>query len=281
MRLLLWAWLAALLLLLASPSRARAEEPAVISVPPRTPPPPANPKLRPEADVSRFVGKPITSIEVSLDDETWHLPEMPKVTSVRPGQTMSGQAARRAMDDVLESGMFARARIAAVADGAGVKMVVHVVQRRLVELLRLDLHGAPLERDELLREADLLEGGEILGTDIPEYQERLLRYLARRGYPTASVTLTTRDTDDPARVMVIVDIAPGGPRVLQRRVFYVFGAESRVLHPVLEDYRVTVGDRCDENAFDAADAAMAAHLRSLGYQRAELSHDLVFADNLV
>ncbi len=260
---------------------------AVISIPPPSTPAPANPNLEAEADGSAFVGKPITAVEVALDDDTWAIPELPKITVVRPGQTMNGSAARRAMAELLDSGRFARARVVARADGAGVRMVVHVAQRRLIQTLRLDVHGAPVERDELLREADLAERGEVLGVELPAYRARMERYLARRGFPTATVTIESRETDDPARVLILVDVEPGGARVLQRRVFYVVdpdGAPSpslRALTPVLDRYRVGVADRADEAALDAADLAMGVRLHGVGYQRASLTHDLVFADNLV
>jgi outer membrane protein assembly factor BamA len=274
---------------LSRPAHAQepSSSPAVLTVPPPSTPPPANPKLEPQEDVSAFVGRPITRIEVSLDDTTWTIPALPKVISVRPGQTMSGAAARRAMAEVLDSGRFARARVVAIADGPGVRMVVHVAQRRIIETLRIDLHGAPIEKDELLREADLSERGEVLGVELPVYRTRMERYLARRGFPTATVTIQSRETDDPARVLVLIDVAPGGERVLQRRVFYVVdpdGAPSpslRQLSPVLEGYRVAVGSRADEAGLDAADTAMEARLHALGYQRASLSHDLVFVDSLV
>ena len=93
------------------------------------------------------------------------------------------------MEEILDDGRFARRACGAVADGAGVRIVVHVTQRRLIETLRLDLHGAPIERDELLREADLAEGARCSGSSSPVYQARIERYLARRGFPTATVTI--------------------------------------------------------------------------------------------
>ncbi len=59
-------------------------------------------------------------------------------------------------------------------------MIVHVAQRRLIQTLRLDLHGAPVERDELLRDADLAENGEVLGVDMLAYRARIEQFLARR-----------------------------------------------------------------------------------------------------
>jgi outer membrane protein insertion porin family len=275
---------------LAFAALGRADDyapPVVLSVPPRSTPPPASPKLEPQADLSAFIGRPITTIEIALDDDTWTIPDLPKVTSVRPGQTMNGSAVRRALEEVLDTGRFARGRVAAIADGAGVRMIVHVAQRRLIQTLRLDLHGAPIDRDELLREADLSQGGEVLGVEIPLYRARMERYLARRGFPTGTVTIQSRETDDPTRVLILIDVSAGGARILQRRVFYVVdpdgspSANSHSLSPVLDGYRVLVGERADEEALDAADAAMVVRLRALGYQKASLSHDLVFVDNLV
>ena len=42
-----------------------------------------------------------------------------------------------------------------------------------------------------------------------------------------------------------------------------------------------VGGRADETALDAADTAMEARLRAVGFQKADVSHDLVFASGLV
>jgi outer membrane protein assembly factor BamA len=253
----------------------------VLSAPPPRAAPAANPKLEQSADLSPFLGRPITRIDVSLDDDTWTLPELPKIGSVKTGQPLSGYVARLMMEEVLSSGRFARARVAVAANDAGVGVIIHVVQRRLIETLRLDLHGAPVERDEMLREADLVEGGEILGVDIPAYRARIESYLARRGFPTAAVTIESRETDDPTRVLVIVDLQPGGARVLQRRSFYVFGADAQSLRPLLEGYRVGIGQRADESALDAADTAMAARLRALGHHKAEVTHDVVFDAGLV
>ena len=273
--------LALSVLVLAVVRHARAEGPVVLSVPAPQAAPAANPKLEEAANLSPFLGRPITRIDVALDDDTWPLAELPKIASVKTGQPLSGYVARLMMEEVLASGRFARARVTATLNDVGVRVVLHVVQRRLVETLRLDVHGAPVERDEFLREADLVEGCEILGVDLPSYRARMESYMARRGFPTAAATIESRETDDPTRVLVIVDLSPGGARVVQRRSFYVFGADMQALHSLLEGYRVAVGQRADENAFEAADTAMAARLRALGHHKAEVSHDVVFDSGLV
>ncbi len=273
-----FAW--ALVLAFVRPARA-ADPVRVVSVPAPQAAAAVSPKLEPAGDLSAFLGRPITRLDVSLDDDTWPLAEPPKIASVKIGQLLSGSAARSMMEEVLATGRFARARVTASLNDAGLRVVLHIVQRRLVETLRLDLHGAPIERDELLREADLVEGGEILGVDLPTYRARMESYLARRGFPTAGAAIESRETDDPTRVLVLVAVSPGGARVLQRRAFYVFGADADPLRPVLEGYRVAIGQRADENAFDAADTALEARLRALGHHRADVSHDVVFDGGLV
>ncbi len=88
-------------------------------------------------------------------------------------------------------------------------------------------------------------------------------------------------------MLVLFDVYPGGPRIIQRRVFYVVDGEgapapsARTLNPILEGYRVAVGGRADENALDAADSAMEGRLRAVSFQKVSISHDLVWADSLV
>jgi len=91
------------------------------------------------------------------------------------------------------------------------------------------------------------------------------------------VTLTIRDTDEPTRVLVIVDVVPGLPRVLQRRFFYVYGATPRELEAAEDSYGVNVGSRLDEARIEAADTELEARLHAQGRDRARVTHDVVVA----
>jgi outer membrane protein insertion porin family len=251
--------------------RARAQAPA--------PPPalgsPGSLTVSPAPDLSPFGGRLLTGVDVVNDDDTWNSVAMPSVHSVHAGDVFSAGTARRALDEVLATGLFARGRVSATVDGAGVKLLVHVVPRKLIESLRLELHGAHVDRDELLRAADLLEGGEIVGRDLPEQKERIVRFLERHGYPSAMVGITTRDTDTPTSVLVLVDVAPGPPLVLGRRFFYVYGTTRESIRSATDDYAVATGSRLDESRLDAADSSLSARLHALGYDRANVSHDVV------
>ncbi len=228
----------------------------------------------PPPDLSPFVGRLVSRVDVELDDETWKNAVIPQVRSVRAGDVFSSGLARRALSEVLESGVFARGRVSAIVDGSAVRILVHVIPRKLIESLRLDLHGARVEREELLRAADLAEGGELVGRDMPDQRQRIATFLAHHGYPTADVTLTVRDTDTVTHVLVIVDVAPGVPHLVQRRFFYEYGVRKDQIRSAEDDYTVKVGTRLDETLLEAADGGLAARLREAGYDRAVVTHDV-------
>ena len=232
------------------------------------------PRLSAPPDVTRFDGRRITSADVVLDGEAWGDQKSSAPTAVKSGDLFSAAIARRALDEILESGRFARGRVSAREDGDGVLLEIRVVPRRLIGRLRVDVHGASVERDEALRDADLTEGGEIVGADLALTRARIARNFALHGYPAARADITARPMDD-ARVLVVVDVTPGSPRVIADRHFYVSNAKPETILQVANGYGIHRGDRADEPAIEQADGAFEQVLRSKGWHRAVVSHDLV------
>jgi hypothetical protein len=150
------------------------------------------------------------------------------------------------------------------------------VPRKLVRRLQVDVHGAPVDVSEMLREADLVEGGELVGADIDEVRARIEHNLAVHGYPAAKATLGTRATEDPARALVLVDVVPGPARTIDERDFYVYDARRDQVLAAAPSYPVGRGDRVDEAALATADGALEQALRARGWYRAAVSHDLVW-----
>ncbi len=250
--------------------------------------PPASPSLgssdiaiEPPADVSALVGKPVTFAVVEVEDDLWEDTKAPSLTKAKTGDSFTPALARAALLETMDTGLFGSARVDAIADGAGVKLVVHAVPRKVVESLSIELHSAQVERDELLREGMLEEGTELVGMDLRIRKKRIEALLARRGYPDAEVHVTTRATDRATRVIVLIDIAPHKPRELQRRVFYPFGATEEALRPYLDEYGPNRGDRADESTLDAADIALEARLHVAGWNDARVTHDVVRSSNVI
>ncbi len=228
------------------------------------------------ADVARFAGRPVIGVEVRLDDDTWPDVRSPVLSSVKAAEPFAPSVARRALAEVMASGNFARGRVAVVADGAGVRLVVHVVARKIVDTLGIDTHGGAVDKDEIARVADLAEGGEILGVNMPDQRAKIAALFVRHGYPRPEVTISTRLTEDRQRVIVLVDVQPGVPRLLVKRVFYITDVEAKNLEQIAAgEYAVGRTERADEANLDAADTKLETSLRGRGYHRADVSHDVI------
>ncbi|MEO7114187.1 MAG: POTRA domain-containing protein [Polyangiaceae bacterium] len=261
------------------PWRAYAQSSPTATVLPPVPPAPSavtTPTLMAPSDLTSLIGRKISSVEVVNDGEAWGTERFPTLKTVRAGDTLTTAAARRALNEVLASGRYARAEANAIDEGGGsVVLSIRVVPRNTIETMRVELNGAAVDRDELLREGDFAEGGELVGADLGEKQERLENFLARHGYPDATVSLTTRLTDDPLKVFLLLEVKPGLPRKIDKRYFFVLNAPSNALESTTDAYTVKTGDRADETLLDLADANLEARLRVKGYHRADVSHDLV------
>ncbi|WP_394825938.1 POTRA domain-containing protein [Pendulispora albinea] len=261
---------------------AKARGEVKVLTPPELPAPPAPmPILPPRVKDDPCVGRPITAIDTELEGEAWGLTKLPKVITVRPGEPFTEAAGRRALSELLERGQFARGHVTGKADGAGCRMVVEVAVRKIIETLRFHMGGVKVDRDELLREADLVEGGEFVGADLADKQERMEIALARHGYPRATIALETASTDDPMRIGVVLSIRDGEPRIVARRFFYVYDAVPEDLASTNDTYRVKAGDRADETSLEAADSQLEARLRARGYHQADVWHDVVESDGRI
>jgi outer membrane protein assembly factor BamA len=239
--------------------------------------PPQQPSVAPASDISRFAGLRIAAISVVLEGNVWG-DEAPKVVrAVRIGDAFSPGVARRALEEVLHSGTLARGTVSVETVEDGVRIVVRVAPRRLIARVEIDTRGARMDRRDLLASADLSEGGDIVGTDIPEVQTRIANYFALHGYPTAVVRLLTRPADSRGKVVVSVDVAAGLPRLIDERQFYVYGAPRGEVMPFAGKYGVDRKTRADETALDAADANLQDALQAGGWFRAYVTHDLVRA----
>ncbi|MDP9150001.1 MAG: hypothetical protein M3O36_08695, partial [Myxococcota bacterium] len=232
------------------------------------------PRLEPPPDLEGMTGAAVRGVAVVLDGDVWDVP-LPPVTALKSGDLFTAARGRRGLEELLASGHFARGHVSAEAADGGVLVTMHVVPRRLVERLEVDLHGVRFDREEILREADLAEGGEIVGADIAVAKARVEHFFALHGYPAAQVDIRTRATADPLRASVLLDARSGPPRLFTDRHFYVFDAPPEEVATLTSAYTVKPKDRADEPAVDAADAALEQALRSKGWHRAVVSHDMV------
>ena len=251
-----------------------------------TPPPAAAslspaPELAAPPDLTGLLNLPLVAVDVVVDDDRWPEVRPPAIAEMRPGDRVTPLLIRKAIAEALASGHFADAHVDLARDGAGARATLHVMPRKVVASVTLDLHGAPLDGDQLLRDAELLAEGEIVGRDVARHRARIELTLQRRGFPSPTVTITTRGTDDPLRDVVLVDVVAGAPRRIERRVVYPFRGTQAQTDDAERTYAVKPGDRADEGALDAADSALQTRMRGRGWYRAEVSHDVVLHKGLI
>ena len=227
------------------------------------------PELTPAPELSRLANRRLTRLDLSHKGKLWESAFQFK--RVRLGEVYTSGLARRAMRELLDSGKFADVSARAEPDGAGVRLVLTVLPRRLIATLKLS--GNPADDEETLRASQLRVGGEVTEPGLREAAARIRRFHALRGYPSARVSSEVTDTDRPMHVVVSLRVDAGPAQRIRRRRFVVSpNAKAPGLRPKLLSYEVDSGDRADEEALTKSDRQLEKKLRGAGFHRARVSH---------
>lgn len=230
----------------------------------------AVPDIRPAPDLEGLAGKPVRRVEVVSSGTRFRTNA--RIETVRLGEPFGAEVSRRAMRELGQTGQFARISAEATAEGDGVLLRVHVLPRRI--LSSIQLAGATLERPATLDAARIRDGSEITEPALGEITERVRRYYADHGHPTAKVTADISDTDTPGHVVLRLNIEPGTPRTIARRVFQVSRLMLNEVGELPAKYRLGVGARIDEPLLEEADRDLAETFRENGFLRAQIHHEI-------
>ncbi|HMJ15475.1 MAG TPA: POTRA domain-containing protein, partial [Polyangiaceae bacterium] len=196
-----------------------------------------------------------------------------RLQRVLPGETLTLELARRAMRELLDTGRYADVRAEAVAMGDGALLRLVVLPRRLIASVRL--LGGVLDDPDTLRTAQVAVGGELTAPLLDQIGARIRAHYLAHGYPAARVRADVVDTDDPLRVLLLVDITPGPPLRIAERWFGVWPTPKvDGLEQALSTYDAAPGDRVDEDALLAADRTLESTLKARGWHRASVAHQL-------
>jgi outer membrane protein assembly factor BamA len=259
----------ALTLALCVAARARADEPSATGAAV------ASGSVGSAPDLATFQGRLVTRVETVLDDTTWDDVPAPTITVAPAGTPFSQAVARQALAEGLKSGLFGRGRVSVLADGAGVKLVVHLMPRKVIKAVHLDFHGARVDRDEVEAAAGLTVGGELIARDLPDARARAETVFRQHGYPEAAVTFRLREMDDPGEIVVMLDVVPGAPARISRREIVVAGADAAEVDVTTSTYAVDAKARIDDARMATADVELATRLHAKGYHRATVRHEVV------
>ncbi len=224
--------------------------------------------LPPDELDATLLGLPIVRVEVVTLGKRWARPVA--VTSVKLGEALSAEAARRAMREIDAAGRFSGIAAEALRDGAGVVLRIVAAPSRTVAAVQID--GGVLDRSATLKAARLEVGTEITEADLDDLPRRLSGIYDRQGFPRAKLSIAASDLDAPGDVLVSIQIEPGEARLVSQRVFVIEPAWDAHVGDLKSDYEVEAGDRFDLKDCDEADRKLTQALREAGFTRARVYH---------
>jgi outer membrane protein insertion porin family len=159
----------------------------------------------------------------------------------------------------------------------GIVLLFHLTPR--IVAMRVEVEGnRVLEDREVTRILGVREEGEIEREAFAAWQEKLLASYAERGYHHAQVRIVTRDTDDPARKVLRVELDEGEPTRVRSIKLEGDGLPRR--RGLRRALGVRVGDVADQLAINQGLERTEDLLRSVGYYGAELSDARISVDGL-
>lgn len=258
-----------LLVALAAPAVAWADDPPAARLRPLegTEAPP----IEPAPDLSPFVGRPISRVEIRSRG-SWGAGAVRSPGALRAGDPFDVEQARLALRELLDAGRVADASLSVVADGDGdgVAVIVEVVPALVVRTTRLE--GGVLDTAETMRSAGVR--GDMLLTEagLARTREAVRAFYEARGFHGTRVGARTTPASEPGEVDLLLEVEPGEVRLVDLRVFVIEPEVDAELRGLQRQYAVETGDRADEDALELADRDLADLLRERGFFRAEVSH---------
>ncbi|HEX3561113.1 MAG TPA: POTRA domain-containing protein [Pyrinomonadaceae bacterium] len=183
-----------------------------------------SPRLAP--DLSRYEGRTIESVDVSVEDASVDeagLAEFRARLRVAPGRPFSSVLVRESLQNLFETRRIADARVEArdvpgtVGAGGGPRVALRFIIRPQVVVAGVTFEigadfGAEITEDELRSRVTLLEPGKRL-TDqlLRENADAVQAYLRDRGFYRAEVTYSQQLDPTRTRATVLFNVNPGPP----------------------------------------------------------------------
>ena len=150
-------------------------------------------------------GQPIMGIRVA--GESAQIAD-PEITGIVLGEPLSRGLVRAAILKLFESGRWMDVQVEAEPAANGVVLVFYLEPR--ISLLRVEVRGHAALDEQVVRDAlSLGAGAEVRVDALPALEANVRSAYAERGYLGARVALHFRDTDDPSRKVLLVDVDEG------------------------------------------------------------------------
>jgi outer membrane protein insertion porin family len=252
---------------LAPPARAQGEgaaKPATeLSLPTTLP------------DPAALEGKRVASVRVKIEGSLWQTP--PTVLVPALDEPFSLVVAQGQLRRLLGAGGFASGSLElAPAKDDGVDVLYRLTPSRF--LRRLTVNGGPLPDEDVRRASGLADAREITEASMLAAADAVTSYYARRGYPKTHVEASAIETTAPLVVNIELQVEVGAAKTVSGRTFVGLPTWDPQASAAATAYAVHPSEVADEDSLEAADRALGAELRAIGYPQASVSHSSVADD---
>lgn len=216
------------------------------------------------ADVPlELAGRPILSVEVEGGGSSDDLAAL----GLAPSAEFRRSTIRQAIVRLLASGRWADVHVSAEAREGGVILYVSLIPRTIIT--RIELRGnAQVTNDELLSALGVREGVEIEQGTLASSARAAEELYSSRGWVEAHVDLRLRDTDDPARKVLLVTVQEGEPLRVSEIVWE--GASAHRDDVALAALGLGAGDILDRRRIEEGLRAVQVRLRERGWLEARV-----------
>lgn len=218
-----------------------------------------------------LLGRPIVEVEIAGESASI---EPVREVGIPLGAPLNRALVRAAIFRLIQSGRWTDVQVDAVQRGTGVKLIVWLTPRIIVH--RLDISGNQRLDTQAIREAlGVSTGAEVSSQQLESLSRSVAALYAEHGYLSAQVEIALRDTDDPARKVLMITIEEGAPLRIYSLVFD--GDQPPDPVAALAAMSSSVGDIVDRHRLTEDVAKLETFLRQRGYLEAELGAPLITA----
>ena len=205
-------------------------------------------------------------VEVVIAGETAGITS-PRAVGIPLGSRLTRRLLRNAITRLMTGARWRDVQLDLVPSRGGVKIVANLVPR--VVLLRVDVRGNEVVNDdELLRSLGTGAGSELRLEQLEELSERVQALYESRGYGDAVAEMIVRDTDDPARKVLRIQVAEGPPTRIAEILFD--GETPPRESQALSALGFEAGDVLDRPQLERAVRTAEETLRQRGWLKARL-----------
>lgn len=191
---------------------------------------------------------------------------------ITPGVPLTRALVREAIEQLLESGRWVDVQVDAARVGEGVRLTFLLRPRVLLQ--RIQVTGSRELDERTVRDAlKVTRESEVSAERLPSFEQAVRSAYTERGFLSARVDVRLRDTDDPSRKVLMVDIVEGRPTRITRLEFS--GEQPLDAHAMLVAMQVRLHDVFDRKRLAEGVTRGERFLRERGFLEAELGSPLV------